>query len=147
MNELRLSIEENPDPGDVERLDDGIYAYNAEQTGRSDGRLLSVFLRDGEGRVVGGAFGNTWCGCLEVRLLWVEESLRRGGLGAQLLRAAEQEAIARGCHTAMLDTYEFQAPDFYRKLGYTVYAEIDDPQTQRKKIFLKRGLIPSSENS
>ncbi len=142
MDELRITVEENPAPGDVERIDDGIYAYNAEQTGHADGRLLGVFLRDAEGRVRGGAFGNTWCGCLEVKLLWVEDGLRSGGYGTQLLYAAEQEAIARGCHTAMLDTYEFQAPEFYKKLGYEVYAELNDPQTRTKKIFLKRTLGP-----
>lgn len=145
MDELRLTIEENPAPADIERIDDGIYTYNAEQTGHSDGRLLGVFLRDAAGRIRGGAFGNTWCGCLDVRLLWVEEELRRGGYGTRLLRAAEQEAIARGCHTAMLDTYAFQAPDFYRKLGYEVYAEFDDPQTGAKKFFLKRALAPQAE--
>lgn len=144
MDDLRLTVEENPAPGDVERLDDGIYAYNAEQTGQRDGRLLGIFLRDADGRVVGGAFANTWCGCLEVKLLWIDESLRRGGHGTRLLRAAEQEALARGCHTAMLDTYTFQAPAFYQKLGYEVYAVIDDPQTRAQKIFLKRTLAPAA---
>jgi GNAT superfamily N-acetyltransferase len=140
MDALRLSVEQEPDAQEVEQLAAGLYAYNAAQTGQDDGQALAVFLRDAAGQVVGGAAGHTWCGCLEVKLLWVAEGLRHQGYGTQLLAAIEQAARARGCHTAMLDTYAFQAPDFYPKLGYTVYGTLEDPQTGVQKVFFKRAL-------
>jgi hypothetical protein len=41
-------------------------------------------------------------------------------------RCAEEEAAARGCHGAWLDTFEFQARGFYERLGYTCFAELGD---------------------
>jgi GNAT superfamily N-acetyltransferase len=121
-----LRVEDQPDPGDVRALEDGLYAFNVQQTGRDDGRWLAVFLRDADGRLVGGLSGWTWAGWLKVNLLWVREDRRGHGHGRALLAAAEKEALARGCARATLDTYSFQAPEFYRKLGWRVVAAVDD---------------------
>ena len=44
---------------------------------------------------------------------------------------AETEGLKRGCHTAYLDTFSFQAPKFYTKFGYTELGCIDDVGIQR----------------
>ena len=63
-------------------------------------------------------------------LLWVEEEFRRRGFGTSLLRKAELEAKERGAKGILVDTYSFQAPDFYRKHGYSAYGQIADfPRT------------------
>jgi GNAT superfamily N-acetyltransferase len=121
-----LRVEDQPDPRDVRALEDGLYAFNVQQTGRDDGRGLAVFLRDADGRLVGGLSGWTWAGWLKVNLLWVREDRRGHGHGRALLAAAETEARARGCARATLDTYSFQAPEFYRKLGWRVVADVED---------------------
>jgi ribosomal protein S18 acetylase RimI-like enzyme len=51
-------------------------------------------------------------------MLWVDEKHRNKGLGTQLLLKAEVLAGKRGCKYVHLDTFSFQAPEFYRKLGY-----------------------------
>ena len=52
---------------------------------------------------------------------------------------AEARALERGCHSAWVDTFSFQAPGFYPKLGYTVFGELDYPPGH-KRIFLQKRL-------
>jgi len=119
-------IEDEPSPHDVRALEDGLYRYNVQQTGRADGRWLAIFVRDADKTIVAGLSGWTWAGWLKVANLWVRDDVRRQGHGRALLNAAEKEAAARGCTRATLDTYSFQAPLFYQRLGYTIVAVVDD---------------------
>ncbi len=76
-----------------------MYEYNAGTTGYRDGRSLSCFLRDENGKLLAGLDGFSRGGYARIEYLWVEESLRGRGLGSRLLAAAEREAFARGCET------------------------------------------------
>lgn len=82
--------------------------YNDSQAGPSGYRALVISLTRG-GEALGGLWGYTSYGWLYVQLLAVEEAARGQGAGRELLRRAEAEALARGCHGAWLDTHEFQA--------------------------------------
>ena len=57
-----------------------------------------------------------------IRILWVSEALRGQGFGQRLVEMAERRATERGCRHVFLDTFSFQAPGFYEKLGYQIYA-------------------------
>jgi GNAT superfamily N-acetyltransferase len=133
-------IEDEPSTADVRALEDGLYRYNVEQTGRDDGRWLAIFVRDIDGRITAGLNGWTWAGWLKVSNLWVRHDLRRKGVGSDLLKAAETEAAARGCTRATLDTYSFQAPDFYQRLGYRIVAAVDDLPAGHKHYTLVKDL-------
>ncbi|WP_286260049.1 GNAT family N-acetyltransferase [Streptomyces graminofaciens] len=88
---------------------------------------LQVWALDGAGGLVGGLVGHTWAGWLHVTCLWVDERHRGAGLGSQLLSEAERLAVAeRGCRAARLETWDFQAPEFYQRLGYEVVCVIPD---------------------
>jgi ribosomal protein S18 acetylase RimI-like enzyme len=82
-----------------------------------------------------------YAGWLFVDNLWVHAAFRRRGIGHQLLLAAERRALAAGCHSAGLDTWSFQAPDFYRRLGYEVFGTLDYPP-DHQRLFLKKCLSP-----
>jgi len=120
-----LQIEVEPAPKDIRFLEDRLYDYNVEQTKFDDGKWLSIFVRDDAGEIVAGLHGWTWCGACRVQTLWVRQDLRRQGYGQRLLGAAEQEARARGCDQLLLDTFSFQAPLFYKKLGYEVIGVVE----------------------
>jgi ribosomal protein S18 acetylase RimI-like enzyme len=135
---LELTLVDQITPDEWSRLDDRIYEFNAAATGFDDGRLLGVRIRDGAGELVAALQGWTWAGWLEIRAVWVRDDTRRHGLGRRLMAEAEAEARARGCTRALVDTHGFQAPDFYRKLGYAEVATIPDyPPGSAKHIFVK----------
>jgi GNAT superfamily N-acetyltransferase len=124
MTTYRLRIETEPANADVKFLLDSLYRYNVERTGRDDGQLLAILLRDEMDRIVAGLYGWTWGGWLKIDYLWVSQEERRQGRGRQLLAAAEAEARKRGCSHATLNTFSFQAPDFYPKFGYRIVSTI-----------------------
>ncbi|MGW7252579.1 GNAT family N-acetyltransferase [Streptomyces sp. NPDC054834] len=88
-------------------------------------RPLHVWASDETGDLAGGLVGHTWATWLHVTYLWVDARHRGAGLGSHLLKEAERIARAdRGCHSARLETWDFQAPDFYRGQGYEVVCVI-----------------------
>lgn len=107
------------DNGLNERIDRELSAFNAEVTGHRDFQQLRIEARGEDGGLLAGLAGSTWGGCGFIELIWVRADRRRGGLGTQLLAAAEQEISRRGCDQVALSTYSFQAPGFYLRSGYT----------------------------
>ena len=137
----RFRVETQPAVRDVRVLEDGLYDYNAEQTGVRDGQWLSIFVRDDKGEIVAGLHGWTWCRACKVMTLWVREDHRRRRYGSRLLRAAEEEARARGCERIFLETFSFQARGFYEKLGYEVIGETEGfPCAPHSEFHLRKSL-------
>ena len=119
-------------------LAERIYEFNAGATGYADGKLLAGCVRNGAGDIIAGFNGHTWGGCCEIAHVWVHERHRGQGLGTRLVRAAEAEAIARGCTQVVLATHSFQAPGFYERLGYErKYAIVDRPRGHANIIYVK----------
>lgn len=135
-----LIIEEDPVREEVRFLDERLYDFNVAATGISDGRLLAIFVRGEQGAIHAGLAGHTWGGCCEIRHLWVEEQLRRQGVGKRLLEAAEVEARRRGCRQVVLATHSFQAPAFYQRMGYEVIGRIPDYPEAHEQLLLRKRL-------
>lgn len=87
---------------------------------------LQVYALDDNGDLAGGLTGNTWGGWLHIELLWVANERRGTGLGSKLLRQAETLARERGCTHSRVETWEFQAPEFYKRHSYRVVGVIED---------------------
>ena len=69
--------------------------------------------------------GRTWGDCCELQQLWVTPAMQKQGIATRLVRAFEAHASTRGCRHFYLYTFSFQAPDFYRKMGYATACELD----------------------
>ena len=143
---LRLDIEDDPKDEDVELLPRGLEAFNESRwPAHQAWKPVGVFVRDRES-VVAGLAGDTYSGWLFIRYLWVADALRGKGIGRKLMAGVEDRALERGCHSAWVDTFSFQAPGFYRKLGYEVFAEVDW-SPDHKRFFLRKRLAPGSDTS
>ena len=137
----RLVIEAEPGPADVAFLEERIYEHIVQQTGITDGAYLAVFLRGEDDRLVGGAYGWTFGGACYVRFLFVPAGLRGQGYGTSLMRAVEQEAVRRGCRQIVLETYSFQAPDFYRRLGFSAVSAVPDFPSGHQRLTMRKSLL------
>ena len=73
-------------------------------------------------------------------LLWVREDQRGQGYGRRLVEQAEAEARRRGARHAYLDTFSFQAPGFYEKLGYEQFGQLPEFPDQHRSYFYAKDL-------
>ncbi|WP_026651549.1 GNAT family N-acetyltransferase [Butyrivibrio proteoclasticus] len=92
--------------------------YNLSKREKSEDVPLGIYHEDENGNKQAGLVADTFGNWLCIHYLFVAEGLRGHGMGKELIAAAEKEAIKRGCKYAFVDTFSFQAPEFYKKLGY-----------------------------
>jgi GNAT superfamily N-acetyltransferase len=138
---FRLTVEDAPAEADADVLPYGLEAYNESQWPQHPPwRPLAIFLREGT-QIAAGLAGDTYCGWLFVKYLWVSDGLRGRGVGRELMARAEALARERGCHSAWLDTFSFQARGFYQKLGYEEFGSLDYPPAHRRH-FMRKALAP-----
>ena len=90
--------------------------------------------------IKGGLLGILSGHCLYVKLLWVDSALRGRSYGQALLQKAEDEARQRGATISFVDTASYQAPEFYKKCGYTELTIIKGYYSGHDRIFLRKEL-------
>ncbi|MER7457262.1 GNAT family N-acetyltransferase [Micromonospora sp. NPDC126480] len=101
-----------------ERLSAELTAFNNRATGATDEADLAVRVTGADGALVAGLTGWSWGDCAGINMVWVRDDRRGEGWGGRLVRAAEEEARRRGCTQISVSSFSFQAPEFYRRLGY-----------------------------
>jgi GNAT superfamily N-acetyltransferase len=125
MVEAYVFLSDAPDDEAHRVIYEGLHDHAREQVGYFDYRQLAVLARDpASGRILGGLTGRTFLGLMFIELAFLPRHLRSRGLGSSMLRMAEEEAARRRCHTGILDTMSFQAPDFYERRGWRELARI-----------------------
>ena len=102
--------------------------------------LLVVAGLPGAKALLGGLLGITFGDWLFIDVLWVHDSARNQGVGRLMMETAEQEARKRGCIGSHTDTFDFQAPGFYRNLGYTVFGELGPFAGGQTRYYLQKRL-------
>jgi GNAT superfamily N-acetyltransferase len=122
---LAFSTTDRPSQEALLAVDEGLETHNQASAPLAEVSPLAALAHDSSGRLVGGAVGRTWGRCCELQQLWVEAGLRSQGTGSRLLQDFEAHARRRGCSIFYLTTLSYQAPDFYRRHGYRVLAQID----------------------
>ena len=140
ITRMKLITSFEPD----EELDDEITQktrdHNAQFT-PSDYKPLSIYVKDDDGKLIGGMTAFLSWSYLEIKYLWVDEDHRAQGLAAQIMQAGELAALNNKCEYALVDTFEFQALDFYLKQGYRQVAELDGYLGKYKRYYLQKKLV------
>ena len=141
MATYQLTVDDDPSSEDVEALAQGLNNHALAYTQVPGFRPIGVFMRDEHGGLVGGVWGYINWNWLWIGAVWLNESLRGAGYGRKLLEAAEQAGRERGCRYSHLDTFSFQARPLYERLGYEVFATLDDYPPGHQRFFMKKALI------
>ena len=140
MNALVVTSASEPDLAAADVVHARLRSFNDAHAGPGGRVRVQLFVRDLDGSVRGGLLGIHLWGWLYIENLWIEDSLRRGGWGTRLLAQAEAEAREAGCTRALLDTFEFQALDFYQKRGYAVFGVLEDFPPGYRRYDLRKDL-------
>lgn len=72
--------------------------------------------------------------------LWVADSYRGAGLGKQLMKEAEKYAINQNLSGVWLWTQSWQAPDFYKNLGFEEFTRFESFPAEHSRIGLRKYL-------
>ncbi|MBQ7184570.1 MAG: GNAT family N-acetyltransferase [Clostridia bacterium] len=115
------------DDKDAEILSDKLRGYDSAVAPRGHEYItLSRKITDEEGRIIAGLVGGVdgWNGTdMDI---WVDEKVRRRGIGTRLLRWFEREAKENGADAVFIEAYDWNV-GFFRSNGYeTVTGMLED---------------------
>ena len=112
--------------------------------GEQNGVVLNYdefcFAAEEDGNILGVITGRAYYNEVHIGDLIVASSLRKGGIGSKLVRAVEDNYRGKGYDKITLTTFGFQAPEFYKKLGYEVEFVREDKDPKLSKYFLAKQL-------
>jgi GNAT superfamily N-acetyltransferase len=133
-----ISILDQPSDEDRRAIYNPLIEFNKTNIGADSFELVAIMLKDDVGQSIGGLWGELYYDWLFVELLFVPESLRGKGFGSKLLGEAERIAKTKGGTGIWLDTFSFQAPDFYEKHGYERFAALENYPRGKHRFFFRK---------
>nr|WP_256679578.1 GNAT family N-acetyltransferase [Pseudomonas sp. Fl4BN1] len=136
---LRIEIEETPQEADYQAILAPLSEYNREHAGQVRSEKIAILIKDEMGGTQGGLYAKVSGQWLFVELLVVPEVARGQGVGSKLMNMAQTLARKKGCQGMWLDTFSFQAPDFYLRLGFSIFGELKDyPSAGHSRFFMQK---------
>ena len=138
---LRIELTQEPTEEQRQAILQPLIEYNDAQTGGSKSEPFALMVKDQNGEILGGLYGRMIFRWMFIELLSVPEQGRGQGIGSKLMAQAEALAREKNCYGLWLDTFDFQAPEFYRKLGFSQFGEIVDYPPGHKRHYFQKRLI------
>lgn len=137
-------IRESSSEKEADLIVDRIVEYNLSKVpGKQEIPLLSInrVIEDTNGEIIAGILSKMYCwNCIYIDALWVKEEYRKDKLGTKLLKEIEKIAKEKDCHLIHLDTFDFQAKDFYIKHGYEIFGVLEQCPENHKRYFMKKSI-------
>jgi GNAT superfamily N-acetyltransferase len=116
----------------------GLIRFNRKTAGPFNYSRVVLSVRRASGRVAGGLILQSYWKESYVELLWLSDRARGHGYGRELIQEAERRARRRGSRLIHLNTYSFQAPGFYEKMGYRRCGAMSgSPKGARRFLYVK----------
>lgn len=139
---MQLNVKDTVDQETYDKVVKLLVAYNTSKTKAHKNEInkpIEIIARNNDGELIGGLYGRSIWGTLEIKTFVVKTENRNEGIGKQLMLEAEKEAKKRNCKYISLDTFSFQSPLFYEKLGFKkIGTETDFPKGYEKYYYRKK---------
>lgn len=137
---INIVVDTAPKEQDVNTVFDGLKAYNNLFVKHVEKKELGIFLKDDD-KTVGGIVSYYYAQWMYIDTLWVDAQYRVKGYGKKLIIQAEAKAKELGVKTILVDTFSFQAPEFYEKNGYEKWTKLkDNPVKVMTRYYYKKQL-------
>jgi ribosomal protein S18 acetylase RimI-like enzyme len=139
---MALEIKKSPLTSEVKAHIFTAFSRHAIQSTGIDGLAedpLSFELREDD-QPVGWVVVQLFWGQLHIKYLLVEDAYRGRGYGRKLMDLALEYGRERGCHYAFVETMNFQAPEFYQKMGFEIEMKREGMSQGTSFCYLKRDL-------
>ena len=136
---MNFRVTKDVKQNDIDEIHELLRSYNRSNREAAESIPLGVFYEDESGKKLAGLTGETFGNWLSIKYLFVADHLRKQGLGTKMVVSAEEEARKRNCKYVFVDTFSFQAPKFYEKLGYEeVFSLNEYPYTESRHYYIKK---------
>ena len=139
---MKLKVTDKIDQESYDRIVELLVEYNLSKTKKfvhEINKPIEIIVRNELNEIIGGLYGRSLWGTLEIKTFVVKTENRNEGIGRKLIDEAEREAKHRNCRFISLDTFSFQAPAFYEKLGFEkIGTETDFPKGFEKYYYRKK---------
>jgi GNAT superfamily N-acetyltransferase len=134
----RILVSHEVDETTSRTIEHGLIRYNESCVGPDPSRPIWIVCRDEQEKIIGGVQGFIQLDWFYVAILWINEDFRRRGIGTHLMSEAEDAARKNGCIRMRLATITFQAPEFYKKLGYIEVCRVPDLPPGHSLIWMSK---------
>lgn len=144
---IELSVDytiDNCKENDGNYICDRLVEYNLSKVPATQEILFENINKkflNANGEIIAGCVSRMYCwNVLYIDILWVDENYRHQGLGSKLLEYVENTAKEKCCCLIHLDTFDFQAKDFYLKHGYEIFGILNDCPKGHCRYYLKKNI-------
>lgn len=120
--------------------------FNEQHTGPMQKRQIALTVRNDNGIMIAGLAAEIFWNGFYVHQLWVDAEHRRQGYGSRLLHRAEEVATEASCVCVYLSTFDFQAPGFYSRHGYSVIGELRGVPANSGRQWFSKTLSQSAKS-
>ena len=136
---MEFELDVAPTEESINEIRNGLVEHNSPFLVGVERNKVAYFATQ-NGQKVAGITAEIFGNWLLINFLWVDKSIRGTGIGSQLMARLESHAKSQGCHSAMVDTFSFQARPFYEKLGYECQMTLENYPESHARYFLTKQL-------
>lgn len=130
--------DKSPETSDDTMIRHGIQDFN-QTILKETASHFSLFAKETE-IIIAGALIWQHGDALYIDTLWCSEPYRRQGIGSTLMVMLLDIALTKAVTQIFVDTYDFQAQDFYQTHGFECISIVPRYLLNYNRIFLKKSL-------